>query len=1133
MEIATTQRHSDVENWLDVSCDDCQYERYTSLRLDGTCNWIFSHPAFESWGLEDFTNTGAKLLWIRGPAGFGKTILCARIVQHVKETLKLPVAHCFSWTYAQTANQLDDVIRSWIVQMARESEQILDLVQEVRHKHKARRASKYDIWTLLRDISLQSRACVFILDGLDEFRANDHSREIFLRDLKRAVAYTRTRIVITSRSEVDIESELCASVSRPPHYTTLECSISTKNVKDDVDLFSRSIVAKKLPDKDESFRQDLARQIAERCEGMFLWIKLQQDKLRGGKSKRKLRDIVQAMPQGLLRAYNRSWDNIQSLDDEDRQRAISILRWLVFAYRPLTVREMTEALIIDIDDRNETFCEDYLPETIDDNYVNGEIKGLCSSLIEVRSGSDDSSLDLRTVHLVHASVREFLICALPLPPTAKAFRNKPLSAAAHNFHLGISSVQFLNCPQAWNLDEQDAYHVFTDYATWSWFRHVSDSREYSNEAFGFINSFMKTRNPNFSKWAQLYESRSPERGDISIQNSNPITPLYYACLFGLLPSIDFLYRSEKLNINSVGGQYGTPLQAVCAKGHKSAFDRLLEWGADVNIKAGIFGNALIAAVYHDRLEMVEVLLEHGAHINAAAGHKPHTAVTMAASKGHTEMVRLLLGRGANINRAITLDEKPRSLSQSPFPSTPLHEAAETSQLEVASILLELGAEIDAHDDGYNTPLHLAVLYRNPEMLTFLLDRGANINLQGYYGTPLHVAASIGQVGLLTLLLQKGANINAGSWPGWTPLHGATSNGHIEIAILLLQQGADVNADVQGWTPLHFAAKKGFLELASILIQKGTNVNAKSKYDLTPLYLASENGHLEVVKLLIQQGAKVDAQAEGGWTPLHIAVDENHHEIARLLFRWGDTTIVPRSDLRLHYLIQSCDVDFFQQVIIHCIDIQSNTDTGNTPLRIAITTGPDDIIDLFIQYGANLSFVDCFGMTCLGWLRRLRPSHRVSLQKSNETVGIHLDPDMAILRHTIASVAARLKRTLAKSAHCFYTLGQCFLRLNLDVEAAIAYQQSLLLQDGHVDTRPVCDICDTSANMVDPWYVCKVCPEIDLCANCMDKQSEQGLRDVCRHHYFLRIIGIECRIQSGQTEVLDRWLDKIVKQYGDR
>jgi hypothetical protein len=40
-------------------------------------------------------------------------------------------------------------------------------------------------------------------------------------------------------------------------------------------------VAKKLK-KDESLQQELARHMAEKCEGMFLWIKLQQEQLRGG-----------------------------------------------------------------------------------------------------------------------------------------------------------------------------------------------------------------------------------------------------------------------------------------------------------------------------------------------------------------------------------------------------------------------------------------------------------------------------------------------------------------------------------------------------------------------------------------------------------------------------------------------------------------------------------------------------------------------------------------------------------------------------------------------------------------------------------------------------------------------------------
>ena len=60
-------------------------------------------------------------------------------------------------------------------------------------------------------------------------------------------------------------------------------------------------------------------------------------------------------------------------------------------------------------------------------------------------------------------------------------------------------------------------------------------------------------------------------------------------------------------------------------------------------------------------------------------------------------------------------------------------------------------------------------------------------------TPLHVAAFIGSENIVSYLLEKGADVNSLTQRGETPLHYAARAAQPNVIKLLLDHGADVNA----------------------------------------------------------------------------------------------------------------------------------------------------------------------------------------------------------------------------------------------------------------------------------------------------------------------------------------------------
>jgi ankyrin repeat protein len=152
---------------------------------------------------------------------------------------------------------------------------------------------------------------------------------------------------------------------------------------------------------------------------------------------------------------------------------------------------------------------------------------------------------------------------------------------------------------------------------------------------------------------------------------------------------------------------------------------------------------------------------------------------------------------------------------------PMRVAARHGHVDILSLLLEHGADVDDRNTG-QTPLYRASQYGRLEAGQFLLDRGADINSHSSVGlTPLSIAANYGQVELAQMLLERGARINEPSDGGDTPLHWAVYGGEIQAVRLLLEHGADVNLrEKSGETPSQLASRCGHREIVELLSEYG-------------------------------------------------------------------------------------------------------------------------------------------------------------------------------------------------------------------------------------------------------------------------------------------------------------------------
>ena len=257
--------------------------------------------------------------------------------------------------------------------------------------------------------------------------------------------------------------------------------------------------------------------------------------------------------------------------------------------------------------------------------------------------------------------------------------------------------------------------------------------------------------------------------------------------------------------------------------------------------------------------------------------------------GNTRVVKQLIEYAANIN----------TRCDSGF--TPLHYAAGNGHLDIVKILLEHSADIDLLDDNKyiknNTKLNQTALQRSicfghKEVASFLIERGANVNQRDWFGfSSLDNAISCDRGDIAETLLQNGAEINAADEDGDTALHFAIAKKMIKMVNFLIKHGANVNVrNIELQTPLHLSAKMGHTEITQILIDNGANVNAKNFSCLNPLQVAlvaGENGksHEEIIEMLVSNGSDID-HVVGGNTILQYCIFKNYRNYVKILIQYG-------------------------------------------------------------------------------------------------------------------------------------------------------------------------------------------------------------------------------------------------------
>jgi ankyrin repeat protein len=246
----------------------------------------------------------------------------------------------------------------------------------------------------------------------------------------------------------------------------------------------------------------------------------------------------------------------------------------------------------------------------------------------------------------------------------------------------------------------------------------------------------------------------------------------------------------------------------------------------------------------------------------AARHRRLNQAFVDAVEGDApvEELRFLLDRGADIN-AISSRGEPVLLT-----------ALRNDDEGGVTFLIRRGAVLNVRGESGDTPLIRATKSEHSRLLFVeLLRRGAAVNARNNeHTTALDIAVSCYPPEIIRTLIEYGAAINPQD-PREYPALAEASEANL---CLLLQHGAKVNAvDPVGRTPLMAAAGNGFAESVRRLLEAGADPNRQANNGGTALMRATEMQHLAVVQYLLTHGARVNIRDQQGHTALRQTLSE--------------------------------------------------------------------------------------------------------------------------------------------------------------------------------------------------------------------------------------------------------------------
>ncbi|KAL2782847.1 hypothetical protein BJX66DRAFT_345468 [Aspergillus keveii] len=340
--------------------------------FEGSFRWILDNAEYQDW----YSRQHNQILWIKGDAGKGKTMLMIGIIQELQQQIEAGSSDLLAYFLCQGTderlNSATSALRGLIYMLIVQQPH---LMVHLRKRYDPEGRTPFETGnafyafsavfeSMIRDLK---QATVYLLvDALDECKVG-------LSDLLSLISKSITiqpshlKWIVSSRNILLVEQGLNLDDGR----SKLSLELNARHVSLAIEKFIGHQVARLAILKDnQSLREQIKDQLYQKSNGTFLWVALVVDKLGKCGLEEEVSDCMDSIPTDLPKLYDQMLEQIDQLKGRRRDICLTILSMVVFAYRPLHLLEMCRMMnrhkVQDVENAV-AMCGSFL--TIRDEYV--------------------------------------------------------------------------------------------------------------------------------------------------------------------------------------------------------------------------------------------------------------------------------------------------------------------------------------------------------------------------------------------------------------------------------------------------------------------------------------------------------------------------------------------------------------------------------------------------------------------------------------------------------------------------------------------------------------------------------------------------------------------------------------------
>lgn len=331
------------------------------------------------------------LLWIKGGAGKGKTMMSIGLIEQISELSSatkdgsVVVTYFFCQNADYELNRAEAIVKGLIRRLFEQREDVGSALRKLWDDENRRvfstTVSLRDLWGIFLAMvdQCECRKVFVVIDALDECASAG------MIDLLRLITRTgldmprKLKWLLTSRPLDAAEQTLLAGHEQ----VQVSLELESAHISRAVDTY----ISHKVGELNcrhrygPGLRQKIESELMEKAEGTFLWVSLVCKRI----EKLHERDVLLAIrdtPPGLRALYSRVFSELGQGDSSMVKRCMRLLKAMMLAFRPLAIAELESVIGLGHEEA-----------------IRPEVVERCTSFIMMRKNS---------VEFVHQSARDYL-----------------------------------------------------------------------------------------------------------------------------------------------------------------------------------------------------------------------------------------------------------------------------------------------------------------------------------------------------------------------------------------------------------------------------------------------------------------------------------------------------------------------------------------------------------------------------------------------------------------------------------------------------------------------------------------------------------------------------------------------------